>query len=70
MGYNVSEAPLIYTTKGNLPVDQLEYQTGWIDTPEYTQFMERYLLDGEVVKESSHVYHRKGATFEGETAQL
>ena len=54
--------PLIYTSKGNLPISSLVYQTAWEDQPEYTKFMERYLLDGEVVKESAHVFSRIGVT--------
>lgn len=53
--------PLIYTSRGNLPVASLEYQTAWDVQPHYIKFMERYLLDGEIVKESAHVYNTRGA---------
>jgi hypothetical protein len=51
--------PLIYTTKGNVPVSALKYETAWENTPDYIKFMERYTLNGEVVRESAHVYQKK-----------
>lgn len=61
---------LIYTTKGNLPVQSLRYETAWEDAPQYLKFMERYLLDGEVVRESAHVYQKRGLSMGAETASL
>ena len=53
--------PLIFTTKGNVPVSSLTYQTNWDVQDAYIKFSERYLDEaGEVVKESAHVYDRKG----------
>lgn len=49
------DEPLIYTTKGNVPVASLQYATQWDRTDDYIKFVERYTLDGEVVKESAHV---------------
>ena len=54
------DTPLIYTTRGNLPVDSLEYFHEWEDTQEYTKFVEGYKLDGEVVKRSAHVLMKAG----------
>jgi hypothetical protein len=51
--------PLIYTTKGNLPVNSLTYSHRWEDTPDYTKFIETYTFDGEVVRESVHVMGKK-----------
>lgn len=60
--------PLIYTSKGNLPINSLEYTTSWEEPPteagllpSYTKFIETYRLDGEVVRQSAHVYHRGGS---------
>ena len=54
-----TEEPLIWTSKGNVPVSTLTYQTAWDVKDEYIKFMERYLdASGEVVKESAHVYDR------------
>ena len=62
--------PLIHTAKGNLPVAMLDYQTNWEDAPSYMKFVEVYRLDGEVVRESAHVYIKHGLPIAAETAQL
>lgn len=54
------DTPLVYTSKGNLPIASLVYETRWVDCPEYTKLIETYSLDGEVVRESAHVYMRQG----------
>lgn len=54
--------PLIWTTLGNVTVSDLVHTVEWRDTPEQVVFIERYTLAGEVVKESTHVYIRIGAT--------
>jgi hypothetical protein len=55
------DEPLIWTTKGNVPVSSLTYQTAWDVTDTYTKFTETYLdSSGEVVKQSAHVYDRVG----------
>lgn len=58
------EVPLIYTSRGNLPVDALEYKTQWVNTDDYIKFVETYSLNGEVVKESAHVYAKRGISTE------
>lgn len=60
------DKPLIWTTKGNVPIESLTYQTAWdIQPPNYIKFVERYLDEsGEVVKESAHVYDLQGLTSE------
>ncbi len=50
-----NDTPLIYTSRGNLPVDSLTYSTRWERTDDFVKFVETYALDGEVVKESAHV---------------
>jgi len=60
------DEPLIYTTKGNVPVSSLTYQNEWMVNDDFIKFTERHLLDGEVVKESAHVYDRKGVLATGE----
>ena len=52
------EVPLIYTTLGNVPIDSLDYSYNWEDTKEYTKFTETYKKDGEIVKQSCHVYSK------------
>jgi len=61
----MNEKPLIWTIKGNLPTESLTYETSWELREDYIKFSERYLLDGEIVKESAHVYSKKGVI--GET---
>lgn len=62
--------PLIYTTKGNIPIEGLEYKTKWDHCPDrYVKFVEIYLLDGEVVKESAHVLDLTGTICQAEVSQ-
>jgi len=60
MNVHTVTEPLIYTARGNLPIDSLQYETRWEDTPDYIKFVEVYTLDGEVVRESAHVYSKRG----------
>jgi hypothetical protein len=60
--------PLIWTSKGNLPLSALTYETVWEDHPDHVKFVERHRLDGEVVKESCHVYNRAGLVLGAESA--
>jgi hypothetical protein len=57
---NPNDEPLIYTTKGNLPVASLEYRHQWTEDDVAITFIEEYLLDGEVVKRNSHARLKKG----------
>lgn len=55
------EIPLIWTTRGNQPVADLAYAVRWEDSPEYLKMVETYTAkDGVVVKESAHVYAKRG----------
>ncbi len=54
------EVPLIWTSKGNIPVKDLEYNTEWTNNDDFIMLTESYKLDSEVVKSSSHVYSKKG----------
>lgn len=55
-----NEVPLIWTSKGNLPEADLIFEPQWTDTPDYVKLVLKYSLDGEVVKESAHVYSKQG----------
>jgi hypothetical protein len=55
----MTDTPLIYTSKGNLPVESLQYSTAWENTDDYVKLTETYTLDGEVVKQSAHVMAKK-----------
>ena len=69
--------PLIYTTEGNLPMDRLEYRTSWEEpkmengaAPPWTKFIETYLLDGKIVRQSAHVLHREGLSADAVLGKL
>lgn len=62
----MSDVPLIWTSKGNLPIADLVYAHRWEETDVYLKFVETYTLGDEVVKESAHVYIKKGAALAGE----
>ena len=49
------EQQLIYTSKGNLPIDSLERKVQWEFSTGSIVFKEIYLLNGEVVKEGADV---------------
>lgn len=46
----MQETPLIYTSKGNLPVDLLVRSDGWEFEPSGITYWEQYTLDNEIVK--------------------
>jgi len=54
------QEPLIWTSRGNLPVSSLKREEGWIDNEKETTFFEQYILDGEIVRRSVHVFLKKG----------
>lgn len=62
--------PLIYTTRGNLPTNSLVYAVRWEDTDDYIKLVETYSLDGEVVRESAHVYAKRGLLTESVTGSF
>jgi hypothetical protein len=64
------DEPLIYTTKGNLPAASLRYETAWLVNDDFIKFTERHWLGEEVVKESAHVFDRKGVFSTGEAQRF
>ena len=61
----MDDVPLIWTSKGNVPISSLANAHSRADSPEETTFVEEYRLGEEVVKRSVHVYSRKGNTMTG-----
>jgi hypothetical protein len=53
---NPTDAPLIYTSKGNIPEVALTYKTEWIVESAYILFSEKWFLDEELVKSNAHTY--------------
>jgi hypothetical protein len=54
------DEPLIYTSKGNLPISSLKYRHEWAEDEVAITFIEEYSLDGEVVKRNAHARLKKG----------
>lgn len=54
------DEPLIFTTKGNIPVAHLEYSHEWAEDDVAITFIETYRLNGEIVKRNSHARLKKG----------
>lgn len=53
-----ADIPLIWTSKGNLPADNLRYVTLW-QVGDYTiQFVEEYYLGDELVRRNLHIHYR------------
>ena len=62
--------PLIFTSKGNIPMTGLRHDVEWRIDDERVVFVERYFLGDEVVKESTHVKLLKGASAIGDAAGI
>jgi len=57
----VDDEPLIWTTKGNVPVSSLEYETKWVIAPgDFVKLVEEYRLGDEVVRSNAHVLSLRG----------
>lgn len=52
----LADTPLIYTTKGNLPVEGLRVVFAWEHTESFLHFHETYYQGDELVRKSTHVY--------------
>jgi hypothetical protein len=69
--HEAPQVPLIWTSKGNLPVESLRYVHGWSETETYISFEERwYAEDGELVKNNTHVYSKRGVEIGGQQALM
>jgi len=62
--------PLVFTTRGNLPVSLLQYRYGWYENRREIVFVEEYLLGEESVKRSVHTMLKEGADSHAEAARL
>lgn len=56
----MNDKPLLWTKYGNLPIEELVYESGWEEDGTYIKFKERWTKDGEEVKSNAHVYIKKG----------
>lgn len=68
----MTQQPLVFTSKGNVPADTLDYHKEWLVTPDVIKFREFYTdkATGEVVKDSVHVYLPKGVCADAVAAAL
>ena len=57
--------PCIYTSKGNLPLQALDYQPVWETGDGYIKFIERHYYKGELVREAAHVFTLRSLTATG-----
>lgn len=60
--------PLIFTTKGNVPISDLRQEVTWRVEPDQIHFIETYYLGDEVVKQSAHVKILSGASADAITS--
>jgi hypothetical protein len=66
-----TEVPLIWTTKGNVPVESLSYSTAWEIVPgEFIKFVETYKDGEEIVKQSAHIYSLKSLFSEAQAQSI
>lgn len=54
------DEPLIFTSKGNLPLASLKYNHSWVEDEVAITFVEEYRLEGEIVKRSAHSRLKQG----------
>jgi hypothetical protein len=55
------EEPLIWTTKGNIPVSSLKYEAKWVVAQgDFVKLVEEYRLNDEVVRSNAHVLSLRG----------
>jgi hypothetical protein len=62
--------PLIYTSKGNVPIASLRYEHKWEDNDRYTALHEFWFDGDEIVKNSTHMLAKSGLVIGGQQAQM
>lgn len=67
---DAEEIPLIYTTMGNVPISSLEHYVRWDQADDYIKFVEIYMHQGVVVRESAHVLAKTPAPIGAEQAAI
>jgi hypothetical protein len=69
-GFAKASPPLIYTSKGNVPVDSLRYEHKWEDNDRYIALHEFWFDGDEIVKNSTHMLAKSGLVIGGQQAQM
>lgn len=62
--------PLIYTSRGNLPLASLEERVVWTDNDQETICAVEHWIDGECVRRSPHIYIRQGLEVLGQLGDM
>lgn len=60
--------PMVWTTKGNMPVEFLDYNVEWFENPDEIGLVEVYRHQGEIVRRSVHVRKKEGLSMDGDQA--
>ena len=63
----MDEEPIMWTSKGNLPLAVLQHETRWEKTDTYVKFVEVHRFGGEIVREAAHVLMLQPLTTMAET---
>lgn len=63
------EVPLIFTSKGNLPIANLKQRVLWTDNEDETICAAEMWLGDECVRREVHIYKRKGLEVLGEISK-
>jgi len=62
--------PLIWTTKGNIPLADLDYKHEWSEDDNAIMLIETYRLGDEIVKQNRHIKLKQGLVAFPEQATL
>ncbi len=67
----MNETPLIFTSRGNVPIDSLRYEHRWTDGDDVLKLEEFwYAEDGELVKNNCHALAKRQLSICGEQAVM
>jgi hypothetical protein len=68
--YDMTDEPLIFTSKGNVPISTLRYEHRWQDNEKFTMLQEFWFDGDEIVKNNVHVMAKEGLSIGGQQAQM
>jgi len=67
----MQDEPLIYTSRGNVPIKSLKYEHRWEDDENEITLSEFWFAeDGELVKNNCHKLAKRPLTIGGEQARM
>jgi len=66
----MNETPLIFTSKGNLPIESLTETVVWTDNADETICAVEHWLDGECVRRQVNIMKRTGNSIMGAVGQF